>query len=220
MPNCLLEQQLSFQLALHNTPSDLFLQQFEGNIDRAREGFEIYRLNILAALRHAILTTYPVIETLIGRSALGALAQIYANNHPSGSGDLNQYGCYFSDFLAQHPISKDLPYLPDMACLEWAIQVACLSAEPVLGDLESPQQQSEEELLNALLLHWPGATLLKSSFPVDEIWHAHQLGKVEERDKALEKVNLIRGHYPILVLHHPQLSVCVMRKSFHSNRFK
>ena len=51
----------------------------------------------------------------------GEAARQYIVGHPSLSGDLNDYGGEFAQFLAAYPHAADLPYLPDVARLEWAI---------------------------------------------------------------------------------------------------
>ena len=48
----------------------------------------------------------------------------FVRGHASTSGDLNVYGDEFGEFLADYPHAANLPYLADVARLEWAIDEA------------------------------------------------------------------------------------------------
>lgn len=76
---------------------------------------------MLANLSAAVRTTYPVVGAIIGEAFLDAAARRYALGHPSASGDLNACGSDFGDFLASFAPAASLPYLPDVARLEWLV---------------------------------------------------------------------------------------------------
>ena len=58
-----------------------------------------------------------------------AAVDAYVRACPSTSGDLNVYGDAFGEFLAGYPPAADLPYLPDVARLEWAVDEAGRAAD-------------------------------------------------------------------------------------------
>ena len=57
--------------------------------------------------------------------------------HPSRSGDLNDYGEDFADFLADYPHARELSYLPDVARLEWLVQIVYYAADAPTPDLSA-----------------------------------------------------------------------------------
>jgi Putative DNA-binding domain len=137
----------------------------------------IYRHTITANYRNALGATYPVIRRLVDTPFFHAAVDAYVVAHPSRSGDLNEYGATFGDYLAGYEPASDLRYLPDVARLEWAIDEANRAADSprspdtVLGTLA----RVPAEQLPALRMRMsPSCRLIASSFPVLRIWQVNQ----------------------------------------------
>ena len=64
-------------------------------------------------------SAFPVVRQLVGEEFFSALARAYGMAHPSDNPDLNRFGAAFAGFLRDFPHVAELPYLPDMARLEW-----------------------------------------------------------------------------------------------------
>lgn len=79
----------------------------------------IYQQKIHATLTHALSKTYPLVEALIGRDFFQLTAKEYIKRYPSRNHQLNDYGSYFSDFLAEYEPLHDLIYLVEVAQFEW-----------------------------------------------------------------------------------------------------
>src|SRR5262245_28084906 len=94
----------------------------EPESDDAR--FAIYRANQRANYRNALAATYPVVKRLTGATFFDAAIDAFVAAHPPVSGDLNDYGERLGGFLGRYAPAVDLPYLPDVARLEWAIDEA------------------------------------------------------------------------------------------------
>jgi len=75
-------------------------------------------------LQNALSTSYPVISRLVGTEFFRFLTQQYIQQYPSVSGDLNRYGDAFFQLLQALPEVAELPYLADIAQLEWLVQLA------------------------------------------------------------------------------------------------
>ena len=84
------------------------------------ERLAVYRHNLHSNWRAALADTHPVVERLVGPAFFGEAARRYAIAHPSASGDLNRFGAGFARFLGAYEHARDLPYLADVARLEWA----------------------------------------------------------------------------------------------------
>ena len=93
------------------------------------ERIGIYRRTIATNYRNALGATYPVVRRLVGTPFFDAAVDAYVEAHPSRSGDLNEYGATFGEFLGGYEPASDLPYLPDVARLEWAIDEANRAAD-------------------------------------------------------------------------------------------
>jgi hypothetical protein len=159
-----------------------FLAEVFGEDVAARPGLAAYRRNVLANLHGALASTYPVVRRLVGDAFFREAAKRFARAHPSTSGDLNLYGSRFAAFLAAYPFARELPYLPDVARLEWAChesfhaaEAPCLDAAALAG--VPPQLQGEIRFR----IH-PAVRLVASPHPVVSIWEANQ----PERDGTPE----------------------------------
>lgn len=147
-----------------------------GDAHRASRGLRAYRQSVHENLAAAVQSTYPVIEAIVGHDFLQAAARRYAGMAPSLSGNLNDFGAGFPHFLATFPAADALPYLPDVARLEWRIH-------RVYGAADPPAQQLETLAL-APPDTWPGLrflldrahALLASRWPVVRIWEVNQAG--------------------------------------------
>ncbi|MDN2717086.1 DUF692 family multinuclear iron-containing protein [Janthinobacterium sp. SUN120] len=138
--------------------------------------FALYRGNMNATWRRTLAHAYPVVLALVGEEFLGGLARAYGRQMPSDSADLNQFGARFADFLATFPHISDLPYLPDMARLEWAVHLAHYAADAQGLAPESLAALHPDQLeVRRFSLH-PACALLESDWQVAALWQAHQEG--------------------------------------------
>ncbi|MEG0880625.1 MAG: DUF692 family protein [Janthinobacterium sp.] len=139
--------------------------------------FSLYRGNLSATWRRTLGHAYPVVLALVGEDFFGGLARAYGGQYPSDSADLNQFGDRFADFLADFPPVDELPYLPDMARLEWAVHLAHYAADAqglapeALAALHPDQLEARRFSLH------PACVLLASDWQVAALWQAHQEGE-------------------------------------------
>ena len=140
----------------------------------ASRRLEIYRHNVYANLRGVLKDIYPVILAIVGEAFFQYAADQYVQAHPSRSGDLNQFGGEWAAFLAAYPHAAALPYLPDVARLEWAWQQAFHAADAPPFDLSRLATiPAEQHAALCFVLH-PAVRLLRSEFPILRIWEVNQ----------------------------------------------
>lgn len=156
---------------------------------------QIYRNNIYTNLTEALRAVHPVVHKLVGDGFFKYAAHEYITNHPSLSGDLHQFGKDFCDFLSSFAPAQLLPYLPDVARLEWFYHEAYHAAEHAAIDLESLAEISSDQFDQLRLHLHPSARLLHSKFPILRIWQANQ----DAADTG-EIIDLKSGGINLLVL--------------------
>jgi hypothetical protein len=126
-----------------------------------------YRGNVFGNWEEALGSAYPMVRKIVGADFFAGLARAYARAHPSRSGDLNEYGERLADFVARFPHTLDLPYLPDVAHMEWLAHRACYAPDAGAFELQGLDGSS-------ILRLTPPSALLVSRWPLGRIWTVHQ----------------------------------------------
>ncbi|MEO8103102.1 MAG: DNA-binding domain-containing protein [Betaproteobacteria bacterium] len=135
---------------------------------------EVYRHNVFTNLRGALKDIFPVVNRIVGEAFFWHAADQFIRATPSRSGDLNRFGFGWPEFLAQYPHAADLPYLADVARLEWAWHECFHAADAAPLDVARLAGVAPENY-GALVLHLhPAVRLLDSVFPVLRIWQVNQ----------------------------------------------
>lgn len=138
------------------------------------ERIAIYRNNTVTNLRQALRADYPVVERLVGADFFAFAANAFVAATPSTSGDINDYGVGFSEFLASFPAASGLPYLPDVARLERASAEVFVAADALPGDFSRLAALAPEHFLTLSFVLHPAIRLLASAYPIQRIWQVNQ----------------------------------------------
>lgn len=145
----------------------------------------VYRNNLRSSLGAALAAVYPTVHELVGEDFFRGLALRYMRLHPSRSGNLQEFGGLLPDYIAGLDAAAGLPYLADVARLDWAWHTvfhstpapACDAAQALSALAAAPVAARA-----AAQLRWqPAARLLASSHPVFSIWRWHQLPAQERQ---------------------------------------
>ncbi len=152
--------------------------------------FGVYRNNVYASLIDVLAGRFPVVARLVGEEFFRAMARAYVEDEPPRSAVLLRYGAGFPAFVAGFPPAAPVPYLADMASLEWAWHAAyhAKDAAPApLTDLSRAVEHAEHAVLR---LH-PSLGVVRSLYPIVSIFELNrQSGQVpaarlEGREDAL-----------------------------------
>ncbi len=140
--------------------------------------FNVYRNNIYASLIDVLEGRFPVVARLVGEEFFRATAKAYVSNQPPVSPVLMRYGATFAAFLDGFEPVADLPYVGDVARLEWAWNAAyhAADAEAVSIDELSDVPADQADALQFTLhpsLHivcslWPIVTILAANSGEEE----------------------------------------------------
>jgi len=150
------------------------LEVLEESDMRGRRRLAAYRRGIFGNLCNALVTSYPVLCRIVGLPFFREAARNYILAHPSPSGDLNDYGGHFAGFMADYPHARELPYLADVARLEWLVQATLHSAEACPADLSVLASAPPERYGDLLFELEPACARLDSPWPLADIWRVNQ----------------------------------------------
>lgn len=138
------------------------------------ECLAIYRNNVIGNLSRTLMSIYPVCCQLVGENFFEATALKFINRFPCLSPDLGDYGEEFPDFLVNFEPVKNLPYLPDVARLEWHWhRVFC--GEDTRGLDFQALGEIPQEKWGELIFYLPkNSVFLESVYPIHRIWQVNQ----------------------------------------------
>lgn len=163
------------------------LRCWNGSDPRPR--FDVHRNTVLVTLVAALADTFPVVRALVGPDFFAEAARRFVRAQPPCSPLLAEYGAAFPAFLAGYAPAGALPWLSDVARLEFARVTAFHAADAVALDaarlaswLARPDGLADS--------HWPlhpSLHVVDSDHPVVDLWAAHQ------GEGSLESVDLQRA---------------------------
>ena len=128
----------------------------------------VYRNTVLSGFAEALRLSYPVTDRLVGTRFFDQTAVAFARQAPPRQPVLALYGEALPDFLAGLPALGHLPYVADLARLEWAVDQAGLACPGFDGATPSAMLPTERGPASMVLA--PSLRLLKTEFAVSAIW--------------------------------------------------
>ena len=174
--NRLHELQRQFRDALLGNETHLLDSHIRGDGLAIDLRLGIYRNNVFTNLREALRTLFPVIEKLVGNAFFDYAADEYTRRYPSPAGDLNQFGEHLARFFAEFEPAAGLPYLPDVAQLEWLAHQVYHADDHRGFDFARLSAIAPERYGNLHFRLNPASALFASTYPVHRIWQVNQSG--------------------------------------------
>lgn len=193
------------------TPSLAELQQtmrrslLEGTEERANEGanedaasyvladgldpqarLNIYRNTAEGVLVNALRLAFPAVQRLVGADFFEGAVRLFVCAAPPQSAWLDEYGAALPDFLAQMPQLSSVPYVVDVARLEWQVNGVLHAPDVAPLDPACLARLDEDALGSLRLSPHPGTRLLRCDSPADAIWRA----VLHQDDSALRAIEL------------------------------
>ncbi len=144
----------------------------------AEQALVVYRNNTEQTLLSVLQQTFAVCRMLVGERCFNQLALQYCRTLPSSSLDLNDYGEMLPDFIDQRLAPGDplqtVPYLGDMARLEWLLQRAYYAANRTGFDFSRFARLTGEQQPDVRFTLAPDVAVIAAQWPVVDIWVMHQ----------------------------------------------
>ena len=194
MPPALRDLQAAFAAQLVGRDSADLASAVVGDSIPADARLRVYRHHVGHSLGAALAATFPTVQALVGDDFFQAMARAFVAREPPTQPVLAEYGVEFPAFVAGYEPAQRLPYLADVARLDWALNVAFHSPATrrlAAADLAAVAVERLPSLTVGLS---DGAALIGSKYPIDRIWHASQPGT------STDAVDLAAGRADLLVL--------------------
>jgi len=152
----------------------LSIQKNKNSKTSEQSRFSIYKNNVFHSLTQALSAQFPVCKQLVGDQFFNGCAHAFLSNQLPNRADMILIGESFSVFLKDFDHTKNMPYLVDVANLEYmrakslhSHDADCLSHQDLTTmDIGVLQQQT-------LIFH-PSVFLIESKFSIFSIWKGHQ----------------------------------------------
>jgi hypothetical protein len=159
----------------------------------ALQRLQLHRHHVARSIGATLAATFPTVAAVVGQDFFSLLARDFVAGTSLEDPILSRYGEHFPRFVGEAQERHGLPYLADVARLDWALNVAFHTPfEPRLSAADLGAWP--EESLPELSLRLPaGSSLIESTWPLDLIWQASQ------PETSVDKVNLTAGPACLLV---------------------
>ncbi|WP_177212984.1 DNA-binding domain-containing protein [Celeribacter neptunius] len=142
----------------------------------ASKRFDVYRNNVVVSLKEALEQGFPAVQSLVGPVFFAAMAGEYLRAHPPKHPVIALYGADFAEFIDNFAPARAIPYLADIARLEYALRQSYHAADsqPV-----TQSALSDPLLFTRAVRLAPAFAWLPSAYPVTAI---HRLATGTCRD--------------------------------------
>jgi len=168
-----------------------------GDTISAAARLRIHRHHVRQSLVGALAATFPTVQAIVGEAYFRTLAEGFILRELPGQPVLAEYGAGFPVFVSGYGPAAALPYLADMAQLDWALNLAFHAPQENRLTASGLADLPAERLFDLKPALAAGSTLLRSAYPIDRIWAASQPGA------TVGTVSLEEGPASVLVLRRP-----------------
>ncbi len=145
---------------------------------------KIYRNHIVTTLSNVLVMNFPLVEILTGTNFLKTAAKLYLFDNPPTEPCLDRYGNSFPEFLANYKYASHLPYLSDIARLDWKMNETRIAKDDnslQRSDLAEIAPEAYETIIFKLK---KSVRLISSPFPLDKIYSL--CGEKEDNEDVLD----------------------------------
>jgi len=145
----------------------------------------VYRDGYPARIVDALRNVYPAIAKICGTGSFAALAQRYIRENDIEAVSLNQIGAQFPTHCERDPLMAELPFLADLAALEWSALCAlhCAESPPIDPAVFGAWNMDDWE--RVVLRFQVSARVMRSRWPIHDLWAARDMPR-DEIDIAIE----------------------------------
>ncbi|MGH1576308.1 HvfC/BufC family peptide modification chaperone [Planktotalea sp.] len=191
----MMTSQSDFRAALFDPQIVVPISLTDGQSQPAGKRFDVYRNNVIMSLKEAMSESFPVIEKLIGTQNFASLAGLFVRKHPPKDPRMMLYGIEFPSFLETFEPLSHLGYLPDVARLELARRHSYHAADARPIDPSVFGTLPPEVLASATLSFAPALRVVRSDWPILDIWHFNMTDGAAKPTAGAQDVLLTRAEF-------------------------
>jgi hypothetical protein len=156
----------------------------------AEQRIGIYRGSVHGILTQALETTFPVCKMLLGEKFFNAMCDIFIDTHPPSSPFFADFGAGLGRFLDGFEPAQSVPFVADMARMEWLRKESWNSKPAPASDFTQLMETAESDYATLTFSLNPSLQLFQSNYRIDLLWSAHQYDNQDDIDAALEAINM------------------------------
>lgn len=163
--------------------------------------FAVYRNNVHVSLVESLAAGFPITRAHVGEDFFRAMARAHVQRSKPRSAQLLHHGEDFPDFIRTFGPAASLPWLPDLASLERAWSQSWAAADAPALPITALRERRADELLQMRVCVHPAVRLLRSAWPVADLWEAHQGpdADLSTLEWSSQNVLLCRPHAEVLL---------------------
>jgi len=135
----------------------------------AKRRLAIYQRHYHEGLSRHLLGRFPTVEWLLGSDRMRALVDAFIRVSPPKAPCMAEYGVDFTNFIAWDHATHNLPYLEDVAWLDWHLGDAAVAVDQRPIEIGVLQAVPPDRLPDVTMTLQSGARYLGSGWPVDEL---------------------------------------------------
>ncbi len=159
-----------------------------------QERLQVYAEGYTARIRESIAEVYEAVRHALDAEVFDELCRAYAERTHSDDYNLNHAGKNLEEFLRTSSLSKEAPFLPDLAKFEWSLWEAFHSFDESATFTHSDlAKMPSEDWERSTLVFQPSVRLLDSAWPVLDLW------KTRRESSELKKVRLNSNPQKVLI---------------------
>ena len=162
----------------------------------AANRLNIHRNNYRESLSGNLANHFPALEAFVGEEFIGGALKEFCTANPPVSASLASYGAGFAEFMDNHAVSEQLPYISDIIRLEWAMHDLQTVPETIYE--EKPREISGCAISD-------NVRLIDSKFPLMSIWSS-AMGHIPAESIHLEQ----GGQLVVALLHDAEISLMAL----------
>lgn len=191
----ILNIQRDFSDHLYRKLNKKILRELPYSNDEALARLNIYRNNVFGSFNSVLSSIFEAVKKLVGEKYFEQLCDEYNQKNFSKSGNLDNYGDAFPQFLAKIKSKHKLAFLSDVARLELLYHKAYYAADTKNFDLKKFKKIPPEKFSDLEFELHPSCFLMASEFPIFSIWknNIEEDGKKKISLKKPELVLVERG---------------------------
>jgi len=134
----------------------------------------VYRNTMLGSLTEVLAAAFPVTLRIVGENFFARMAGDFVRAHPPRVPQLSVYGAALPAFIAGAAVGNRLPYLADVALLEWARNEAYFAADAEPLNPARLAAMTADDMAATRLTPHPATRVVASAFPILRIWTVNQ----------------------------------------------